>query len=450
MRMKFLSIIASFIFLSVAFSACMDSDETVVYSSDPSIYAFGLDTIHGKHYKFSIDQVERLIYNKDSLPMGADTILDRILIDTLSCTGWVTSGAPQDTLLSTTDSLDLRPAINAQGGNGIKLITHAADGTTANYTLQIRVHLQDPDSLTWSRLSDNDPLALTTPAESLQAILLGEELLLYTSAGELYRHDKGALSNGWSQASLSGLPATADLSTLRQFASTLYVATTDGELYRSTDGREWTIDAQLSGSIVTLVGTYPANEVTQKAETMVAVRTDEVGVNRFVTTTDGMQWLMGEVVDEQFPLKNLSFTAMTTANGVGKSVVAGQPVADASSLAPWFSLTADDWALMGNGGDSGCPAFEKPFITYYNNLFTCMGGALDAIYTSQTGIVWEATEKKFLLPTEMDGENPYTILSDPTVSDAEKRDYLWVITAKGTTCTVWRGRLNRLGFASNL
>ena len=61
MRMKFLSIIASFIFLSVAFSACMDSDETVVYSSDPSIYAFGLDTIHGKHYKFSIDQVERLI-----------------------------------------------------------------------------------------------------------------------------------------------------------------------------------------------------------------------------------------------------------------------------------------------------------------------------------------------------------------------------------------------------
>ena len=47
MRQKFLSVIVSFICLSVGISACMDDEETYAYSSDASIRAFGLDTIHG-------------------------------------------------------------------------------------------------------------------------------------------------------------------------------------------------------------------------------------------------------------------------------------------------------------------------------------------------------------------------------------------------------------------
>lgn len=449
MRQKFLSVIVSFICLSVGISACMDDEETYAYSTDGSIRAFGLDTIHGRHYKFTIDQVQRLIYNKDSLPLGADTILDRIIIDTLSCTGWVTSGSPQDTILNTTDSLDLRPAINATGSDGIKLNSHAADGTSYIYTLQIRVHRQDPDSMSWSRLSDHDPLTLTTPAEELKSILFNNELLLYTSAGELYRHPADPLSQGWSASSIEGLPQNALLNSMLCFHSTLYAATSDGDIYRSEDGSNWRIDDSLSGGIVNLVAIFPANDVTYMAETLVAIHTAESGERRFVTTSDGMQWTIGEPVDDRFPTLSLSYTATTTANGVGKVMVVGRTTEEEpTSLIPWFSLTADDWASLSNSSDSSLPPYTQPFLTHYAGLFCCTGGDLTTLYTSQTGIVWEESEKKFRLPDELAGQAPYTLLNDPTVLKDEKRDYLWAITAQGTTCTVWRGRLNRLGFAS--
>lgn len=90
MRIKFLSVIVSFLIVSFALSSCLDSDDNYEFSSDATIHAFGIDTIHGKHYKFTIDQLNRLIYNRDSLPVGSDTIIDRILIDTMTVTGWIT------------------------------------------------------------------------------------------------------------------------------------------------------------------------------------------------------------------------------------------------------------------------------------------------------------------------------------------------------------------------
>ena len=52
MRIKFLAIIASFLFVSIAISSCLDSDDTVELSSDATVHAFGIDTVYGKHYKF--------------------------------------------------------------------------------------------------------------------------------------------------------------------------------------------------------------------------------------------------------------------------------------------------------------------------------------------------------------------------------------------------------------
>ena len=45
MRIKFLAIIASFLFVSIAISSCLDSDDTVELSSDATVHAFGIDTV---------------------------------------------------------------------------------------------------------------------------------------------------------------------------------------------------------------------------------------------------------------------------------------------------------------------------------------------------------------------------------------------------------------------
>lgn len=78
MRIKFLSVILSFLLMSVAISSCLDSDTNYEYSSDATIRAFGIDSIgKGIYYKFTIDQLKGEIYNVDSLPVGADTIIDK-------------------------------------------------------------------------------------------------------------------------------------------------------------------------------------------------------------------------------------------------------------------------------------------------------------------------------------------------------------------------------------
>ena len=84
MRLKFLSIIVSFLIVSVAVSSCLGSDNNYEFSTDATIHAFQLDTIYGKTYKFEIDQIQRIIYNRDSLPMSADTIIDRIGVNGMS------------------------------------------------------------------------------------------------------------------------------------------------------------------------------------------------------------------------------------------------------------------------------------------------------------------------------------------------------------------------------
>ena len=58
MRIKFLSVIVSFLIVSFALSSCLDSDDNYEFSSDATIHAFGIDTIHGKHYKFTIDHID--------------------------------------------------------------------------------------------------------------------------------------------------------------------------------------------------------------------------------------------------------------------------------------------------------------------------------------------------------------------------------------------------------
>ena len=96
MRIKFLSVIASFLVMSVVMSGCLDSDDTYEFSSDATLHAFAIDTIYGVDYTFTIDQLNRLIYNRDSLPVSADTLIDSIMITNFSVTGWITSGSPTE------------------------------------------------------------------------------------------------------------------------------------------------------------------------------------------------------------------------------------------------------------------------------------------------------------------------------------------------------------------
>ena len=451
MRIKFLSVIASFLIVSFALSSCLDSDDNYEFSSDATIHAFGIDTIHGKHYKFTIDQLKRLIYNRDSLPVGSDTIIDRILIDTMDVTGWITSGSPTDTVFVMSDSVDLRPAMNNDAGMLFK--AHAADGITIReYKLKINVHLQDPDSLVWTDMQKRgNVFSNTINLGQQKAVVLGDELFVYTSNTSAYRTSTAPDEYNWSEINVSNLPSDVKLTSAVEYNDALYMVTKSKKVFSSTDGAAWTEVTTLGDNVIVLI-----NGFSDRLSGIVEIN----GKQYFKICKDGKNWeaentadnLILEEVPAGFPTENISTTQTRTGNGVEKVILVGMPPVSEKETIPWFSLDGEGWASLQNTiYDTDCPKMNDPAIMYYGGMFYCFGGEMDAIYSSITGIAWGKTEKKFLLPAAFKGKGSYSIIVQPTkdttVAPEDKRDFIWVIFGgNGTKNEVWRGRLNRLGF----
>lgn len=447
MRIKFLAIIAGFLFVSIALSSCLDSDNTVEYSSDATVYAFGLDTIYGKHYTFTIDQINRVIYNRDSLPVGSDTIIDRILIDTFTVAGWITAGV-SDTLFIRTDSVDLLPAVNNE--SGMKFKVHAPDGRTyREYTLKVNKHTVDPDSLVWHNLSAFAP----TLAGNQKSVILNNELWVYTETGTAYHTSTLPDKFGWNSTSVSTFPAGARLNTLVNFRKTnksksdytqsLYVVTDNNEVYSSSNGETWTAETGLGNNIVNLIAGFPDKLTGITADGYSCI--SENG-KTWLQNADGTPVLT--TLDANFPKENVYYTTFTNVNNLSQvMLVSGTPNPQYPELTvPWFSMNGSEWTdMITTSYDAACPYLYNPVCMYYGDTFYLFGSEednkLDAIYSSVAGLTWKKTERKFLLPEEFKGiAAPYSITVDAD-------NYIWVIFAgDGKETSVWRGRLNRLGF----
>ena len=449
MRIKFLSVILGFLLMSVAISSCLDSDTNYEYSSDARIRAFGIDSIgKGIYYKFIIDQLKGEIYNVDSLPVGSDTIIDRILIDTLDVTGVVTSGV-NDTLFNMNDSVDLREPI--------KLKVHAADGMTMrDYLIKVNVHKQDPDSLHWDR---QPSLPVSPDPDKQKAVVLGEELWVYISSTTAYRGSLAA-STGfrWNEVRINGLPEDTKLSSIVKFNGQLFVTTGEGKAFCSDNGADWQEMDMQGMQMVTFVTGLPEDDIIESRKALAGIFTEN-GHNFFcVKSPDETVWRRGEEeVPADFPLNKLSSTVFTNASGIKQTVIVGNTTEETENTVAWFTMDGLKWVDMSTPSSFACPAMKNPSIMYYGGMFRMMGGDFDVIRTSSDGITWNETTGKFRYPyktviipgEEEDEEDTTEYISlfkdkgDYTLT-IDANHYIWIIwSADGT---VWRGRLNKLGF----
>lgn len=430
MRTKFLFILASFLSLSIAISSCLDTDETTEYSTEATLYTFGLDSVNGRHYQFTIDQLQRIIYNRDSMPVQADTVLDRILIDSLTSSGWITSGAPNDTLMTTTDSVDLRAAINTD--NGLKIKVHASDGMTSReYTLKINVHLQEPDSLVWNQ-EGTHPTGVIVGEQ--RSIIFNNELWIFMEGNLAHHTTAVSPTQNWTTSVLNGLPANIDIASITVLDETLYMTGADHQVYASTNGLDWNVVAALGNQVQAIVA-----PVGQKLSCIV-----EADGKRYFNTTDGSAWDETDVtklaeVEEGFPVSHFYSAISTTSNGLDRTVIVGKTDAAQKSTTPWFSLDGKVWADLGTT-DMACPYMENPSIICYDGIYYITGGDMSTIYASTTAIGWEATTELFMPHKSFKGHTSYSLCLAPT-------HHIWVVFGgNGQENEIWRGRVNKMGF----
>ena len=214
-----------------------------------------------------------------------------------------------------------------------------------------------------------------------------------------------------------------------------------GDLYTSADGTTWSKNEALSGNMVSLIGTLPANEVNGMEATLCAIRTNADGQAVFCTTTDLATWTDGETIPDGFPTRKIYTAIQQTGTGIFNMMAVGMPQPDSDITTPWFTMDGSSWANLATSYyEAFCPYIENPAIIYYGGDFYMMGSKFDAIYTSITAIGWYAQEEKFLPAEQFLGKVSYSLVVD-------NDHYIWLVFGgNGSANEVWRGRMNRLGF----
>lgn len=235
--------------VSFVITSCLDDDNNIEYSPDATIHAFALDTAGLGSYKFTIDQLSREIYNEDSLPVHADTIIDKILIKTLTTASGVVTMKDKngnDSVININDSIDLRKPLTIKVWS-TEALAGISPNQTKEYTIKVNVHDYDPDSLKWKYINEIDN-QITGEQKS---IIFGSEVFTYSidkDDNELYRH-KNSLTNfgSWGKEKTVGLPKGQLPTSIVTFqfdgSNAMLYATSngDGKVYESEDGINWEV-----------------------------------------------------------------------------------------------------------------------------------------------------------------------------------------------------------------
>lgn len=430
MRTKLLMAIACLLSICIGFSSCLKGSDEGVNEVNIStvVTAFGIDTIQGRYYKFSIDQLNHVIFNADSLPVGAEKYLGSIAIDTFSASGYITSGL-LDSLVMVGGKVDLTPAVN-QPGITFKIV--ANDGSRSqNYNLQINVHKLDPDSATWKNIAGLPDEIINMPPQADQKMLMadGHLVALLNSKTMMVGDVTVADQYSWAMVPMSGLPDDALIHSALYYDGLLYMISESGDVYNSEGDGVWTINETLSGGVKTLLASF--------SDKLTAIREVE-GEQVFCLTTSATEsWTDGVAVPAAFPTDRVYSSVYVSGTGVERAILVGNADDEAEMIVPWMTIDGDDWGEMSTNTDYYCPAFENPSVLCYNEFFYVIGNGLETMYESLGGIVWGESVGKFRLPEDINGNENYAVAVDVN-------DYIWLFTGDGQQNQLWRGRLNKL------
>ena len=189
-------------------------------------------TVPGAAYPLHIDQINRRIFNSDSLPVG--TAVNKVYFTTFSADGIVSyrleSG--KDTLYSIKDTLDFTsPRI---------FTIFASDGSgSRSYTIDIKIHNADPDAYSWVAASpaDNDVAKL----ESMRMIAKDGQLYLWGSkngTNVVMTRKTGEGVALWTKKDISGTDGRQTKSI--NLFNGKFVAISESGLVESENGADWT------------------------------------------------------------------------------------------------------------------------------------------------------------------------------------------------------------------
>jgi hypothetical protein len=398
--------------------------------------------------KFTIDQVNGRIFNKDSMPYG--TIIDRKVVCTIGYDMGLSPSAVEVYQAATEDSTYWNGTDSLDFSNFVRFRVYSYNGKFyKTYIAKVNIHQQQPDSMTWTLHSEQ--LAGKNIREQ-KVFASGDSYWMFTgnTAGyELHTSRKTDVKS-WQVTALNGLSnKELLLSQMTKYAGTFYVPATDGSLYYSLDGILWDVQAD-APNIKALPGILEAGTQTGRPSVLTAV-IREGDAWLFARMDENRQWETGTAVPEAFPVAgfgNVSYELMYYPH---LTIVAGKDRNGRLSNVSWDTMDGLTWVRLTNEKQSFYEEREGVMLTQYDNKLFLIGGisasnrALKDIYRSEDkGITWLLADTLIVLPEGYRARGYASVLVD------EEQFLLLFGGKEGNGATMleelWRGRINRLGF----
>jgi len=387
--------------------------------------------VQGALYPMSIDQLNHRIYNLDSLPVGTD--VKHVVFSAFTTTGWTsikTLGTRKDTLFSATDSTDFSVPR--------EITVYATDGVSSRtYTVDVRVHRQWPDSATWTRLVGSHALlAATTRQRALNVDGTFYAFVLSDGAPALLTAS-GSRPSDWTSRRIDR--PDLEVRSVVHFKGRFY-ALAGGDLVTSEDGVTWTADESLG--------------VPQGTQALLAAGTDCLAAmadGKMYSSQDaGITWQEDALDSEAALLPAPEEAACVRLGSAGDEwyenlLLVGTRQGTARVWKRDIDLmegTVHPWVYFPplEENDYACPALKDATLLPYDGGTLLLGmtaaGGLSPFYLSKdNGRTWNSS----LLKAPAFGN----VTGVAATVDADH--YIYVFCSG--TGDIWRGRINRLGWA---
>lgn len=485
MKIKFLPLLAVFFAATSIMTSCLDNDvEQITYTSETSITGFSLGTLHidrvGKdkngedsayvdtldcsNYPFTIDQINRIITNKDSLPVG--TYIDKVITNITYDAGvlaYKPKGSDNDTIWTSTDSIDFTEPVEFK--------VYAYSGVEGKpYKVTINVHKQEPDTISWKKF-DNSFSDRSLLSEQ-KAVYANGKVYVFGKNGNGTHIEYSDVANDnpspWVPVT-DNIPSNIDTYSATAWAGNIYFlagGTNDKQLYKlyklsvTTDK----IEPVGTETFEMLIG---GNDI--KSELYV-VKDGESGIYK------ESPWTKDTDPFTQFKAGQPFFSNTTTAsyNSDITTTIAlcnNPGTTDNDTTALVFNRISSDNKWEERMQNLPLPNLENVTMIYYDGKLYAFGGKskkpevkpFSQFYCStDNGLCWRPVTECMAFPAEVpDPEKPnkeyinfpnlydtyhgnYSCAVTPKLeSETSRGNFIWIVWEDGSIC---RGRINRLGF----
>jgi len=445
--------------LAILLSSCLGSENEERIEIAPNCLISNFTLAHDsvsalKSTIFTIDQVNGLIYNSDSLPYG--TKIDKVVATVTYASPYSISAVQvaqeiyPDSIAfwNNSDSLNFAKPV-------VFKITAFDAITKKDYIASVNIHKVMPDTMVWNEFGTIDA------SKDMKTILVSKGgqksfYTFYSDASNNYKLKISALPTSETSIitngveSMTGLPSgLINIDQIAVYEDVFYVSAGNGDLYSSENGYGWSKKGG-APKIVTLLGVVKESQTAGVPSAMAAI-INKGGQNIFASMNKDGEWTDGSSINSEFPVSGFASISYNSMLRERLLLVGGRTSNNNLTNRTWATMDGISWFAINDRnlsfeGREGMVIAEYDMALYLIGGMDAEGNVYKDVYSSiSSGMTWNLNDSLFVMPES------YAPRAFSSIAVDDDMDYMYIFGGRGSSNSnmftdVWRGRINRLGF----